>query len=73
MMIATTISSGVFSSLTGVLMKWELNMFYYSVFAFSLAFFGCAKSIVATLREESQLVKDWKGTELPLIGERFIG
>jgi fucose permease len=58
MMIATTVSSGVFSSLTGVLMKLDLDMFFYSMLAFSLIFFTCAKKIVATLREESQLHKE---------------
>ena len=50
MMVSTTISSGVFSSLTGLLMKWDLNMFFYSLLVFSLIYAACAKITLETLK-----------------------
>lgn len=69
MMIATTISSGVFSSLTGVMMRWHVNMFFYSVMGFSIIFFFCAERIVGRLREESQFGRDEKGIELSFMAK----
>jgi hypothetical protein len=53
MMISTTISSGVFATLSGLLMKGDINMLFYSLLAFSILLFYTGKLILESLRNES--------------------
>lgn len=51
MMISITISSGVFSTPTGMLMKYDINMFYFSLLFFSLLLFCFSRVIMDTMKE----------------------
>ena len=55
MMISVTISMGVYSTLTGELMKITPNMYQYSILAYSLIFLLVFAVIMNVLREESTL------------------
>jgi hypothetical protein len=55
MMVSTTISSGVFATLCGLLMKGDVNMLFYSLLAFSILLFYIGKLIMESLRNESPL------------------
>jgi hypothetical protein len=45
-MLSTTVSSGVFTTFTGVLMEGNINMFIYSLLFFSVLLFYCGKLIM---------------------------
>lgn len=63
MMMSVTVSSGTFSSITGVLMKDNVDMFFYSVVGFSLLLTICAYLILKYMSEDEQNYKE-KGHEL---------
>lgn len=65
MMIGVTISAGVYSTLTGELMKLDVNMFCYSLFAYSIILFGVLVVILKTFWEEAYKADENKNIQLP--------
>jgi hypothetical protein len=53
-MIVVTISSGTFSSLTGILMNGDINMFFYSIVGFSLLLTICSYLILKEMSEDGK-------------------
>jgi hypothetical protein len=52
MMMSVTISSGTFGSVTGVLMKDNVDMFFYSVVGFSVLLAACTYLILKYMSED---------------------
>ena len=52
MMISVTISSGTFGNITGMLMKNNVDMFFYSVVGFSLLLTVCVFLILKFMSED---------------------
>ena len=65
MMISYTISVGVYSTLTGVLMKSTPEMYHYSMLGYSVIMLFIFFAIMYMLRKESEEAKETKGMPIP--------
>jgi hypothetical protein len=65
MMISCTISVGVYSTLTGILMKSTPEMYHYSMLGYSVLMLLIFFAIMYMLRKESEEAKETKGLPIP--------
>lgn len=65
MMISCTISVGVYSTMTGILMKSTPEMYHYSMAGYSVLLLLIFFAIMYLLKKESEEAKENKGTPIP--------
>jgi hypothetical protein len=65
MIIGITISAGIFSTPTGILMKLDPNMFFYSLLAYSIFLTVLLLFVLSIFRDEASKTTENKSIELP--------